>query len=97
MVVSRDDGRREMLDMTHLADRHVGHGWVRTVHSAQAITSDRVLDHVESYRANIVGARAVYVSISRARKLATLYTDSCASPKSSVFAMAHRSARSIRP
>lgn len=76
MVVARDDGRREMLDMTHLADRHVRHGWVRTIHSAQGTTSDRVLAHVESYRANIVDARAVYVAISRARKLATLYTDS---------------------
>ncbi len=54
MVVARDDGRREMLDMTHLADRHVRHvrhGWVRTIHSAQGATSDRVLAHVESYRA----------------------------------------------
>ncbi len=76
MVVARDDGRREMLDMTHLADRHVRHGWVRTIHSAQGATSDRVLAHVESYRANIVDACAVYVAISRARKLATLYTDS---------------------
>ena len=76
MVVARDDGRREMLDMTHLADRHVRHGWVRTIHAAQGATSDRVLAHVESYRANIVDARAVYVAISRARQFATLYTDS---------------------
>jgi conjugative relaxase-like TrwC/TraI family protein len=76
MVVARDDGRREMPDMTHLADRHVRHGWVRAIHSAQGATSDRVLAHVESYRANIVDARAVYLAISRARKLATLYTDS---------------------
>lgn len=76
MVVARDDGRREMLGMTHLADRHVRHGWVRTIHSAQGVTSDRALAHVESYSANVVDARAVYVAISRARKLATLYTDS---------------------
>jgi hypothetical protein len=73
MVVACDDGRREILDMTHFADRH---GWVRTIHSAQGATSDRVLANVESYRANIVDARAVYVAISRARKLATLYADS---------------------
>lgn len=76
LLVERQEGRREMLDMTHLADRHLRHGWVRTIHSAQGATSDRVLAHVESYRANIVDARAVYVAISRARKLATLYTDS---------------------
>jgi conjugative relaxase-like TrwC/TraI family protein len=76
LIVERPDGKRHMLDMAHLADRHVRHGWVRTIHSAQGATSDRVLAHVESYRANIVDARAVYVAISRARKLATLYTDS---------------------
>ena len=76
LLVQRQDGEREMLDMTHLADRHLRHGWVRTIHSAQGATSDRVLAHVESYRANIVDARAIYVAISRARKLATLYTDS---------------------
>ncbi len=65
-----------MLDMSHLADRYLRHGWVRTIHSAQGATSHRVLAHVESYRANIVDTRAVYVAISRARKLATLYTDS---------------------
>lgn len=38
--------------------------------------SDRVLALVKSSRANIVDASAVSVAISRARKLATLYTDS---------------------
>ena len=32
--------------------------------------------HMESFRANTVDARSAYVAISRARKLATLYTDS---------------------
>ena len=76
MVVARDDARREMLDMRHLTDRQIRHGWGRTIHAAQGATSDRVLAHVESYRANIVDARAVYFAISRARKLGTLYTDS---------------------
>jgi len=35
-----------------------------------------VFAHVESYRANTVDARSVYVAISRARTGATLYTDS---------------------
>ena len=30
LVVEREDGRREMLDLAHLADRHVRPGWVRT-------------------------------------------------------------------
>jgi ATP-dependent exoDNAse (exonuclease V) alpha subunit len=62
--------------MANVADRHIRPGWVRTIHSAQGATNDRVLAHVKSYRANIVDARGVYVAISRARKLATLYTDS---------------------
>ena len=45
IVVASDDGRRAMLDMPHLADRHIRHGWVRTIHSAQGAISDRVLAH----------------------------------------------------
>lgn len=34
MVLEREDGTREMLDMRHLADRHIRPGWVRTIHSS---------------------------------------------------------------
>ncbi len=34
------------------------------------------MTHLESYRANTVDAKSAYVAISRARKGATLYTDS---------------------
>jgi len=76
MVVAREDGRREMLDMRHLADRHIRPGWVRTIHSSQGATCDRVLANLESFRANTVDARSVYVAISRARHGAAVYTDS---------------------
>ncbi|MEH3101099.1 hypothetical protein [Sphingomonas adhaesiva] len=76
LVVAREDGRREMLDLSHLADRHVRPGSVRTIHSAQGATCDRVLAHLEAFRANTVNARSVYVAISRARMGATIYTDS---------------------
>lgn len=79
MVVARADGRREMLDLAHLADRHVRPGWVRTIHSAQGATCDRVMAHLEAFRANTVDARSVYVAISRARERAAIYTDSRAS------------------
>lgn len=46
------------------------------IHSAQGATCDRVLAHLESFRANTVDARAVYVAISRARYGAAVYTDS---------------------
>lgn len=79
MVVAREDGRREMLDMRHLADRHIRPGWVRTIHSSQGATCDRVLAHLESFRANTVDARSVYVAISRARIGAAVYTGNRAS------------------
>lgn len=34
MVVEHENGRRDILDMRHLADRHVRPGWVRTIHSS---------------------------------------------------------------
>lgn len=67
MVLQREDGAREMLDLAHLADRHVRPGWVRTIYSAQGATCDRVMAHLEAFRANTVDARSVYVAISRAR------------------------------
>ncbi len=76
MVVEREDGRRDMLDLAHLADRHVRPGWVRTIHSSQGATCDRVLAHLESFRANTVDAASVYVAISRAKTSAAVYTDS---------------------
>jgi ATP-dependent exoDNAse (exonuclease V) alpha subunit len=74
--VEQDDGARQMLDMAHLADRHVRPGWVRTIHSAQGATAERMIAHLEAFRANIVDAGAAYVAISRARSHAAIYTDS---------------------
>ncbi|AXJ96344.1 MULTISPECIES: hypothetical protein [unclassified Sphingomonas] len=74
MVLQREDGRREMLDLAHLADRHLRPGWVRMIHSGQGATCDRVLAHLESFCANTVDARSVYVAISRARHGAAVYT-----------------------
>jgi ATP-dependent exoDNAse (exonuclease V) alpha subunit len=76
MVVEREDGRRDMLDMRHLADRQVRPGWVRTIHSSQGATCDRVMAHLETFRANTVDVASVYVAISRARTSAAVYTDS---------------------
>ncbi|MDM7955927.1 MobF family relaxase [Blastomonas sp.] len=77
MVVERQrDGKLQRLDLHHLADRYVRHGWVQTIHAAQGATSDRVMAHMESFRTNTVDTRAAYVAISRARSYAVLYTDS---------------------
>jgi ATP-dependent exoDNAse (exonuclease V) alpha subunit len=76
MTVTLDDGSEQTLDSPRVADRHVRSGWFRTIHSAQGATAERVMAHVEAFRANTVDARSVYVAISRARTDATLYTDS---------------------
>ena len=64
ITVEREDGKQEALDLTRLADRHIRPGWVRTIHSAQGTTADRVMAHLESFRANTVDAPAVYVAIA---------------------------------
>lgn len=75
IMVEKDDGEQQRLDLTHLADRHVRPGWVRTIHSSQGATADRVMAHLESFRANTVDSRAAYVAISRAATSASIYTD----------------------
>jgi ATP-dependent exoDNAse (exonuclease V) alpha subunit len=76
VLIEKDDGERQMLDLRHLADRHIRPGWVRTITSAQGATCDHVIAHLESFRANTVDAASAYVAISRARKGAAIYTDS---------------------
>lgn len=44
--------------------------------SAQGATAERVIAHLEAFRANVVDAGAAYVSISRARSHAAIQTDS---------------------
>lgn len=75
ITLKREDGKHEALDLSRLADRHIRPGWVRTIHSAQGATADRVMAHLESFRANTVDAPEVYVAISRARDAVVLYTD----------------------
>ena len=76
ITVEKQDGTRQTLDMNRLADRHIRPGWVRTIHSSQGATCDRVMAHLESFRANTVDTRAAYVAISRSREGAAIYTDS---------------------
>ena len=75
ITVEREDGKQDTLDLSRLADRHIRPGWVRTIHSAQGATADRVMAHLESFRAKTIDAPAVYVAISRARDAVALYTD----------------------
>lgn len=76
VIVQKADGSQQTLDLSRLADRHIRHGWVRTIHAAQGSTANRVIAHLESFRANTVDAASAYVAISRARDHVALYTDS---------------------
>ena len=70
-----DSGRRVSLDPDQM--RHLDHGYAVTSHSAQGLTADRVLVHVDTgVHPELVSDRFAYVSISRASQDATLYTNS---------------------
>ena len=49
---------------------------MQTIHSSQGATCERVMAHLESFRANTVDAASVYVAISRAKISAAVYTHS---------------------
>jgi conjugative relaxase-like TrwC/TraI family protein len=73
-VLRFDDGREVKAGLANL--RHIDHGYASTSHSAQGATVDRVIVNVDSMRsAQLVNQRQLYVSISRARWDAKVYTD----------------------
>jgi conjugative relaxase-like TrwC/TraI family protein len=70
-----DTGRKVSLDPDRM--RHLDHGYAVTSHSAQGLTAERVLVHVDTgIHPELVSDRFAYVSISRASQDATLYTNS---------------------
>ena len=70
-----DNGRKVSLGPDQM--RHLDHGYAVTSHSAQGLTADRVLVHVDTgVHPELVSDRFAYVSISRASQDATLYTNS---------------------
>jgi len=71
----RFDNKRELsVNLPQL--RHVDYGYASTSHSAQGATVDRVIVNVDSMRsAQLVNRKQFYVSISRARQDARVYTD----------------------
>jgi len=56
---------------------HLDYGYAVTSHSSQGQTADRVLIHVDSELAhpNLINSRMAYVSVSRARYDAQIYTN----------------------
>jgi len=73
-----DSGRTVELDpRKHL---HLDHGYAMTSHSSQGQTADRVLIHVDTELGakDLLNSRMAYVSVSRGRYDAQLYTNSVA-------------------
>jgi len=56
---------------------HVDHGYAVTSHSSQGATADRVLVHVDTEQAHeqLINSRLAYVSVSRGRYDAQVYTN----------------------
>jgi conjugative relaxase-like TrwC/TraI family protein len=74
--VGLDSGREVQLDSReHL---HLDYGYAVTSHSSQGLTADRVLLHVDTEQAHekLINTRLAYVSISRGRYDAQIYTNS---------------------
>lgn len=70
-----DNGRKVSLNPDQM--RHLDHGCAVMSHSAQGLTADRVLVHVDTgVHPELVSDRLAYVSISTASQDATLYTNS---------------------
>ena len=71
----RFDGGREVSAAVQRL-RHIDYGYASTSHSSQGTTVDRVIVHVDTNRSpELVNRKQFYVSISRARHAASLYTD----------------------
>ncbi len=69
-----DDGREIATATARL--RHIDHGYASTSHASQGATVDRVIVNIDTERsAKLVNQRQFYVSISRARHDARVYTD----------------------
>ncbi|HEV2305267.1 MAG TPA: ATP-binding domain-containing protein, partial [Candidatus Acidoferrales bacterium] len=70
-----DSGRE--IELAISEHPHLDYGYAVTSHSSQGLTADRVLVHVDTEAAheNLVNTRLAYVSISRARDDAQIFTN----------------------
>jgi conjugative relaxase-like TrwC/TraI family protein len=72
-----DNNRRIEFNAGH--HRHFDHGYAVTSHSSQGLTAERVLVHADTnVHPDLLNSRFAYVSISRASREATLFTDDMA-------------------
>ncbi len=69
-----DSGRELSVALDRL--RHIDHGYASTSHASQGVTVDRVIINIDTARSTeLVNRRQFYVSLSRARHDAAIYTD----------------------
>ena len=69
-----DNGREISAAINRL--KHIDYGYASTSHSSQGATVDRVIVNIDTLRSvELVNRKQFYVSISRARHAATIYTD----------------------
>jgi len=77
-VSARLDSNRQ-VEFNATQHRHFDHGYAVTSHSAQGLTSERVLVHADTaVHPELLNSRFAYVSISRASHQVTLFTDDMA-------------------
>ena len=75
---TRLDNNRQ-IEFNSSEHRHFDHGYAVTSHSSQGLTSERVLVHADTrVHPDLLNSRFGYVSISRASREATLFTDDIA-------------------
>ena len=69
---------------------HLAHGYVTTSHASQGKTVDRVLIAMGRESLTAMGAEQFYVSVSRGRDQATIYSDLTAEERSARAGLANR-------
>jgi conjugative relaxase-like TrwC/TraI family protein len=75
LSIQLDSGRTVEFSMRN--HPHLDYGYAVTSHSSQGITADRVLVNIDTRQAHekLLNSRFAYVSVSRARYEAKIYTD----------------------
>jgi conjugative relaxase-like TrwC/TraI family protein len=77
-IAARLDDNRQ-IEFKAAEHRHFDHGYAVTSHSAQGLTSERVLIHADtSVHPDLLNSRFGYVSVSRASHEATVFTNNSA-------------------
>jgi ATP-dependent exoDNAse (exonuclease V) alpha subunit len=77
-IAARLDDNRQ-IEFNAAEHRHFDHGYAVTSHSAQGLTSERVLIHADtSVHPDLLNSRFGYVSVSRGSHEASIFTDNTA-------------------